>query len=331
MATTLQHPVESLGAQARSLRASLARKYRSLFAIGAQQASFAARGFQSGSEARRRQLERIGETFLLGFNHGLIEDEVDALQAAVDRADPDQRGFAVEGAAMGAAVADALMLGGTRLDAWMRRNESTYTYLAHVGAGWALARAPWRRGAIQTACDPIYGWLIFDGLGFHDAYFSPARILRGWRRLRRPYACRVYDQGIGRALWFVAGGEIECAPALIAQFAPARRSDLWAGLGLAMAYAGGAPAAALAQALEAAGRFRADLAQGAAFAAEAHARARHIPAHTRDAVVHLTGRDAVAAAELVCALRARLPAAPSADPPAYEQWRCDVRQALASR
>ena len=330
MTTTLHHPSESLraSAQRRGLLTAAARKYRSLFAIDLRQARFTARGFAAGSEPLRDRLERIGETFLFGFNHALIKDEVVALQCAIDSIEPDQRGFAVEGAAMGMAIADALMLGGCRLDAWLRRNESAYTYLAHVGAGWALGRAPWRRTAILRSCDAIHGWLIFDGLGFHDTYFMSAKVLRGWRRRTRSYAARVYDQGAGRALWFVVGGEIDCAIAAIARFDRARQPDLWSGLGLAVAYAGGASARALARALAAAGASRASLAQGAAFAAEAHARANHIPAYTREAVYLLTGRDAVEVAELVRALRARLPAAVDGDEPAYEQWRRHVQRVL---
>jgi len=44
-------------------------------------------------------------------------------------------------------------------------------------------------------------------------------------------------QGIGRALWFVSGGEPQRAAALSGAAAE-RASDLFAGLGLAMAYAG---------------------------------------------------------------------------------------------
>jgi hypothetical protein len=314
-------------AQGRSVWATAMRRYRALFAIDLSEAGFAVRGFTAGREAQCR-LEDIGETFLRGFNLALVEDDTETLQLSVERVEPDRRGFAVEGAAMGAAVADALMLGGSRLARWTRYNNSAYTYLAHVGAGWALARVPWRRAAILRSCDAIHGWLVFDGLGFHDAYFASEKILGGWRRLTQPYACRVYDQGVGRALWFVAGGEIDRAITAITRFDSVRRSDLWSGLGLAMTYAGGASPAALAQALAAAGTFRADFAQGAAFAAEAHARANHIPAHTREAVMRVTGRDAIAAAELVRTLRAQLPAG-SGNEPAYEQWRRDIRQALA--
>jgi hypothetical protein len=319
---------ESGRRSARGSLLGLARKFRSRFAIDLGQASFAARGFQPGSEPVRRRLELIGETFLAGFNSGLVEDDVEALQRAVSDVAPERRGFAVEGAAMGAAIADALMLGGDRLNAWMRHNETTYTYLAHVGAGWALARTPWRRTAILRGRDPVHGWLVFDGLGFHDAYFHTNRVLRGWRRTAPGYGARVYDQGLGRALWFISGGGIEAAIASIARLHPARQQDLWSGLGLALAYAGGASASALSMAVAAAGRLRANLAQGAAFAAEAHARAGYIPPHTHEAATVLSGLNADDAAALVRTLRTRLSGVSGANECPYEQWRRDVQRAL---
>jgi hypothetical protein len=211
----------------------------------------------------------------------------------------------------------------------MALHKADYTYLVHVGAGWALARVPWRRRAILRASDQVHSWLIFDGLGFHDAYFTPARITRGWRRLTRGYAARAYDQGVGRGLWFAAAGDLDRAILAIASFQGGRQPDLWSGLGLALAYAGGASSQELSSALAAAGKFRAHLAQGAAFAAEAHARAGHTPIHTQDAVVVLCGCDAVAAVELVRRVRGQLPDGDLTDgTPRYELWRSHVQREL---
>ncbi len=306
----------------------LGSRWRSLFTIHIREASFAARGFAPSDVVMRRRLELVGEIFLAGFNRALVEDDGAALAASVARIDPAHRGFAVEGAAMGSAIADALMLGGGRLRAWMARNDADYTYLAHVGAGWALGRVPWRRSAILKHRDPVHGWLVFDGLGFHDTYFHTSWILRGRRRERRGYAGRVYDQGIGRALWFVAGGNIASTMDALRRFDADRHPDLWSGLGLALAYAGGASPHDLRRATVAAGPFRANLAQGAAFGAEAHARARYIPPHTREAVSLLTGRDAEAAVRLVRGSCAALPVAEAPAAPHYEAWRRDVRQML---
>jgi enediyne biosynthesis protein E3 len=306
------------------------RQWRSLFALNPVVASHEVRGFYVGEGATRAQLERIGEVFIAGFNRALRADDPAEIRSGVDAADPDLRGFAAEGAAMGCAIADAVMLGGNRLRAWVDGTAGEFGYLTHVGAGWALARVPWRRRAILGCLDPVHRWLAFDGLGFHDAYFHASRIGSGWRRLRTGYAARTYDQGVGRAIWFIAGGSAERAIAVISRLDPARQSDLWAGLGLALGYAGGADRRALHHVARAAGALLPALAQGAAFAAEARARARHVPACSRAAVRILSGLDAEEAAQLVRGVRASLPPAETEGTPRYELWRIGVQSALRS-
>ena len=310
--------------------AILSRHWRSLFAIDRIEASFCRRGFEAADATVRLRLERIGETFLDGFNRGLVGDDLDTLWQDVGAVCPAVRGFAIEGATMGVALADALVPIRPRLGAWMVRADESYTYLAHVGTGWALARAPWRRAAVMRHADPVHCWLVFDGLGFHDAYFHPQAVRRGWRRRRSGYAARVYDQGVGRALWFVSGGDVARAIAMVSSAAPDRQGDLWSGFGLALTYAGGADAAALAAVRSAAGRWRRHLAQGAAFAAEAHARAGAMPTHVAVVLPNLAGCDATAAVAIVRGARAALPPFETAQTPRYELWRQAVQRELST-
>lgn len=313
---------------AAQLWSSLWRGWRCLFALDPVDASFDVRGFQIGDAKARERLQRIGRVFIAGFNSALRADDPAEMRCALEAVDPDFRGFAAEGAAMGCAIADTLMLGGNRLRAWVGCSAGEFTYLTHVGAGWALARVPWRRRAILDCLDPVHGWLAFDGLGFHDAYFSSRSIASGWRRLRTGYAAQTYDQGVGRAIWFIAGGSIERAIKVISKLAPSRHADLWAGLGLALAYAGGADPAGLRLAVRAAGSAGPWLAQGAAFAAEARARADHVPSYTREAVKILSGLDSEDAVHLVRQVRASLPPAETGGTPRYELWRRGVQHAL---
>lgn len=304
---------------------SLGRRARGLFRIDTRQASFAARGFAATSAAKQVRLEHVGRTFLDGFNMALMEDDVGSVRDGFVGIADDDLGFAVEGAAMGFAVADAISLSGGRLERWLQRAGGEFTYLIHVGAGWALARTPWRRRAITAAADPVHGLLIYDGLGFHDAYFHPRRIADGWRRLTRGYAARVYDQGIGRALWFSSGADPYAAARRIAALDASRHADLWSGLALALAYAGPAESGDIERLRIAAGRHLADLFLGAAFAAEAHARAGCRPAHTVEAVAELCGLDVGDAVAIVRSVRGRLR---ENAPTAYERWRNGVRAEL---
>lgn len=315
-----------------AIRPLRARKRR-LFGVGRflelspAQASFEVRGFASGDPARRQALEAIGETFIAGYNAALGTETLPDLARWIALVPEQLRGFAAEGAAMATAIADALPFATVRLPRTLNRFDREFTYLTHVGAGWALARVPWRHRRILAALDPLLMWLAYDGLGFHDCYFKPAKVLAGWRRTRKGYAAHAYDQGIGRALWFVSGGEPQRAAAAIRRLPAERASDLFAGLGLAMAYAGPNSRGDLAEALKLARREAAAFGQGIAFACEARARAAHIPGHTQTAAEAI-GFEAAALAALTRQARDELPAF-DRDVPRYELWRRRVTDAVA--
>ncbi len=306
---------------------------RRLLTLSLEEARFQIRGFPAADPSRQSALETIGQTFIRGYNAALLARNAEAALSFTNGVSPAARGFAAEGAAMGAAIADAVSFRKSLFPACLKAFESDFTYLAHVGAGWSLARVPWRRRRILGELDPLLRWLAFDGLGFHDTYFYHRRILAGWRRERSGYAARSYDQGVGRALWFVAGGSVAAAIKLISSLpesrhAESRLGDLWSGLGLAMTYAGQAAADDFAVACEAAGPHRKQFAQGIAFACEARALARHIPDHTDLAARTVWGIDAEQLSCLVRQARDRLPEAES-DLPRYEIWRRAVAGSLA--
>jgi len=174
----------------------------------------------------------------------------------------------------------------------------------------------------------MWGYSSSDGLGFHDTYFYHRRILAGWRRERSGYAACAYDQGVGRALWFVAGGSALAAIKLLSALPELRHSDIWSGLGLAMTYAGAATVDDIAVACEAAGPHRTQFAQGIAFACEARVLARHVPAHTDLAARAVWGIGAEELSGLVRKARDRLPEIES-DLPRYEIWRRAVAGSLS--
>jgi enediyne biosynthesis protein E3 len=302
---------------------------RRFLTLSPDEAKFAKRGFHRADPARQAAMENIGEIFLCGYSAALGADDLGDILPLVHALPAHRRGFAAEGAAMGFAVADALPFGKARLPDYLKAVEGRFAYLAHVGVGWAMARLPWRRRALLAALDPLLGWLAFDGMGFHDTYFSFPRVRAGWRRQGTGYAARAYDQGVGRALWFVSGGAMDRAAQLVADFPPQRQADLWSGLGLAMAYAGPIETDDIAAARRGSCGLAAHFAQGAAFACEAHAMAGEIPAHTDRVARELTGQGALALSTLVRDVRARLPATDVAGIPRYETWRRNVAVAMA--
>lgn len=302
-----------------------------LLGIAEVESTFRVRGFEPRSEAVSR-LEAVGRTFILGYRAALSLGEPDAcarhLNREIDRFDV---GFAFEGAAMAFALLDALTpWRRDRLNGFISGAGSAHVYMLHVGAGWAMARftpGAWQRWA---KLDPLLRWLAIDGLGFHEGYFHPDRSIRGSGR--RPalegYRQRAFDQGLGRALWFVCGADPERIAVAVEQKPVERRADLWSGVGLAAAYAGGVSDARLRDLSQRAGAYRAHLGQGACFAAEARHRAENPCAHTDAACRIFFGSSASRASEWVRAALASLDARESAD--AYERWRSRVRERCAT-
>lgn len=300
------------------------------FLLSPVEASFGRRGFASPSQERTDQFETIGEAFIEGYNKGVLaRDSAEVRLASMD-VDPFFRGFAVEGSAMGVAVHDAFSLRRPVLPELVAEFAPDFTYLAHVGCGWAMARLPWRRAPILKALDPLLRWLAFDGMGFHDTYFKPRRVLSFWRRVSSGYAARAYDQGVGRALWFACGGSAEDAVRTIRRFPLSRQGDLWAGLGLAMAYAGCGDQSDFRIALAAAELNRDHFAQGIAFACEARARAGVLPPAADLAAMTVCQMSALELSERVRFAREDLSAG-DADVPDYEVWRGRTSSSLTVR
>jgi hypothetical protein len=296
--------------------------------LSLDEADFRIRKFYSADPSRQQALELAGKTFIGGYNEALAADSTNDVVRHVHRVAPELRGFAVEGAAMGFAIADILPFRTMSLATHLQAFDHDFSYLTHVGAGWALARIPWRRTAVLALLDPVHHWLAYDGLGFHDTFFHHRRILAGWRRHATAYAARAYDQGVGRALWFVGGGSVAIATELICRLPEAGWSDLWSGLGLAMAYAGPVDEADMRLARRNCGEHGIHLGQGVAFACEARARARHIPVHTDLAARVTAGIGAAELSALVRETRGGLPA-DDGDVPAYEIWRRKTASAMS--
>ena len=80
-----------------------------------------------------------------------------------------------------------------------------------------------------------------DGYGFHEGFFSRHRYVDEQivPAHLSSYARRIFDQGLGRSIWFSAGADVERIAAMIAAFPQARQADLWIGIGVACGYVGG--------------------------------------------------------------------------------------------
>jgi len=289
---------------------------------------FVNRGFHARDAVAQAQLEKIGGVFLAGFAEAARSGSGTAVERDLQSIERDHQGFAYEGAAMALAILDAVgPRRGHRIADLLAGAGDRHAYMVQVGIGWALARLPSPLHRRIRPADPLLRWLALDGYGFHQAYFHTGRYVTGQYRHRpawpgdtaEPYAPHVVDQGIGRALWFVEGADPTRVAATIRRYDPSRHSDLFSGAGLAATYAGGVDRTELAAFLDAAGGYGPDVAQGAAFAAKARARADLVTEHTRTAVEVFCGTTVEQAAAVTDEALADLP--DDGLEPAYAAWR----------
>jgi hypothetical protein len=296
------------------------------------------RGFHVKSEDGRQLLEDVGRMFLTGYAYAA---EARTIKDAEDRLEdiPRQfRGFAYEGAAMGFAIRDGLPLGRTdHFARFVQGRAQNHVYMAYVGIGWAMARLPKFRWRSITVADPLMRGLVLDGYGFHQAYFRTDKYVRQqYRDASFPwpqagpqwFVEKAIDQGIGRAMWFVGGTDVEQVADMIDAFDADRREDLYCGAALAATYAGGVDESELREFLRRAGEARPEVAQASAFAATARVEADLVVSHTLLAARVLCGMTPDRAAEVCYDARTKKPF--SDDIPAYEQWRQRIAAELVS-
>jgi enediyne biosynthesis protein E3 len=299
--------------------------------------SLVVRGFHDKSPEARTLLETIGGTFLDGYGFAAQARMPAAVEAPLAAVPVRFRGFGYEGAAMAFAVRDALRPGGGRnVERFLAGAGADHVYMAYVGVGWAMARLPRIRWSTLHSPDPVLRWLVLDGYGFHQAYFRTERYVYDryedaslpWRGVTAgDYARRAIDQGIGRALWFVGGTDVEVVASLVERYPPGRRADLYSGIGLAATYAGGATEAELTALWDHAKEYRPQLAQGSAFGAGARAKANLVCPHNEMATQILCGQPVALARKITDEALVDLPA--DGTVPAYEVWRQRISEALA--
>jgi hypothetical protein len=307
-----------------------------------RETTFAARGFPVTATDATRRLEAIPQSVVCGFEWGIDTRDQWELVRRLELVEPEMRGFAYEGAAMACTVLDAMAGGrGHRTRDLLGGPGLPHTFLTYIGIGFAMARLPrplWKNVLPDLSGTPYYptmSWLAVDGFGFDRAYFQTERWVTR-QETPRPYAWqgrgdyfpRAFDQGVGRALWFIHGGRPAAAAQAVRRFAAARQADLFSGVGLAATFAGGCSTGELAELVRAAGDERGHLAQGAVFAAKARHFSGCVPDHTRDATVALTGMPVDEAAAL--ADDVAVGGLASRSETDYEVWRTKVRQAIGA-
>ena len=308
-----------------------------IFLPDQSEVTFERRGFTAPDRTRQANLEKVGRKFLEGFEYGMSGRYLADIESSLETVEPAFRGFAYEGCTMALAVRDGIRLYGRPpfQRHWVRdllaSQGANHIYMAYIGVGWAMARLPRLRWRAIQPHDPLLRWLALDGYGFHQAYFRTQQYVWNQHQARIPgweparYAGRAVDQGIGRALWFVNGADVQRVATTIEAFPQSRRGDLWSGAALASVYAGGADAGELSDMVRLAGPYRPHAAQGAAFGAKARLLAGLVMPGTELGVKVHCEMSVEEAAAVTDEAMDGLPS-DDTDVPRYEIWRDRIRK-----
>jgi hypothetical protein len=278
---------------------------RSLLALSPKEASFERREFDCVDSMARAHLEEVLRVFISGYNLTLqIQDYELLAQRFETTFDRHHVGFAYEGAGMCCALLDLLAPRSTsRLRAFTDTAGRKHDYIATVGAGFAVARLPYGLRVLDRyseKLDPMIGWCVLDGYGFHQGVFHHRVFVDECKdppRALADYGKQLFDSGLGRSLWWVRGASPVLIRQSIDRFPKARRSEMWHGVGVACAYAGGVGEGVLMELFELAGSYRADFLSGIPFASRMRQR----------------GENASPSTDLACRLLLKMTADQAAD------------------
>lgn len=254
---------------------ALARARRALMGVPEKQIL----AFKSGEGERWDHLEAAVRAAVGGYNAVVDGGDLGDVMARVDLVPNPLRGYAYEGVAMGLTGLDLVLPGPSRLQAFLAGPGDGHVYMSHIGAGEALARLRRRpESYLARLEDPVLRWLVLDGYGFHQGFFARQRFVDRQEvpRFLSPFGKRIFDQGVGRSIWFTSGANVERTASELAAFAPDRHADLWVGVGVACSYVGGLPRADVVSLRLASGGHLPSLATGAAFAARGRHRAGNV-------------------------------------------------------
>lgn len=286
--------------------------------FGVSQASTA---FSEADRQAAQRLELVVRTVTKGCQITLQNSNFETLVSRLNAFDDELRGYAYEGAGIGLAALDCVFPWKNRVRKFLDGPGSEYIYAVPLGAGMGLARLRRKPEKFLPRLDPVLGWLILDGYGFHEGFFSSRRFITKQEVPTHlsPYARRVFDHGLGRSIWFTCSTNVERVATTIASFSVVRQADLWSGIGLGCGYTGGADRKAIESLRSAADVYRPQLAMGVAIAANARHTVGNPSQYVELACEILCGISSEQASRMVDTARENLPN--DGAEPAYEVWR----------
>ncbi|MDF0531674.1 DUF1702 family protein [Tsukamurella sp. 8F] len=290
---------------------------RRVFGIAEPRKVFRRPGFSPDAWS---QFGPVIEALAAGYNASLEDASLPALVPKLEAMDPVLHGFAYEGAAMGLAVLDILAPGKRRIAEFVNGPGSHHPATIYVGAGMALARLRRRPERYVGRIDHVLGWAVVDGVGFHEGFFFRQRsiIQQQLPGYLSHTGRELFDQGLGRSLWFSSAANVSAVEDTIKAFPSERHPGLWQGAAIACSFAGGTNRAGMEQMRRAAEPHHDRLAWAGATAAWTRDTGRNPTPHTQQACELFAKASTAEAFAILERTRRELKGVPSAD---YRTWR----------
>lgn len=230
---------------------------------------------------RVQALRNVANTFLDGFSIAMESPDIN-VHKEISTVPKLHRGVCYEGASAAKAVRDLTANIDPSEASELLREKENYSFLMYMGIGEAMAQLKLPPQLCNAVAKEPWGGLIVEGYGFYHGYFKwhDALVHQQYPEGLEPGLEAAYNQGIGRAIYFVTNGEPVAIRDQIACFSPERRPEIWSGAGIPVAYVGGPSERELKKLSNFAGPYRAELMQGVLLGASARARQELIPDHT---------------------------------------------------
>lgn len=233
--------------------------------------------------AALQKTEEIKAVFLETQLFYATHDNMPALIEYLEHTKREFRSIAYESASMSIAIKEFER--GAFPNEWLlfvNGPAAAHRAQVYVGLGWAIAKSNF---PFLTAIEKLHNRLYFrvaDGCGYYDGSFKRRRtVMNQELPVYLPDVIMpMYDQGVGRSIWYTEKTAIHKISSKIETFAMDRHASLWRGVGIAVAYVGGCDDADLKLLLQYAGTHSFQLACGAALAARSRTMANSMTADT---------------------------------------------------
>ncbi|MDB4655676.1 DUF1702 family protein [Flavobacteriales bacterium] len=216
-------------------------------------------------------IQTVVDTFQKGRSISEQELGLDELISTLNEFEPRYRSVAFEGASMGVAL-------GNEVSTWKKYAEKTKKHATQVniGFGWAIAEQDLELVSTLIEIEPKMRIKVLDGFGYWHGLFRRRLTIRTQsipENITTEFQTG-FDQGVGRAIWYISKGEIAKSVHIIRHFPEERRSNLWQGIGVASTYVGGCSDDLIFELKTAAGEFKSNVEKGIKAAGESIKKAK---------------------------------------------------------